>query len=63
MTETPPVKANKSRKLALMLACEFCDNKNGLDVLDIASEFLAFLEPDQYSTKPPAQTCSIPSRY
>ena len=63
MTETPPVKANKNRKLALMLAVEFCDKHS--DVLAIASEFLAFLEPDQYSGNAifPTQTFSIPSRY
>ena len=60
MTETP-VKANKSRKLALMLACEFCDKND--DVITVALEFLAFLEPDQYGAKPSVQTCSIPSRY
>ena len=63
MTETPPVKANKNRKLALMLACEFGDKH--VDVITVASEFLAFLEPDQYSASAifPTQTFSIPSRY
>ena len=63
MTETPPVKTNKNRKLALMLAVEFCDRHS--DVITVASEFLAFLEPDQYGASAifPTQAFSIPSRY
>ena len=57
MTETP-VKANKSRKLALMLAIEFCDKH--ADVITVASEFLAFLEPDQFRmSRPPSSSAPV----